>query len=293
MKKIAFTFFVLFATFKMSAQIYFLGFDQPFCGSPLSLTYTYASYSTGGGSSASHGYKVYRNGIEVYYNSGGSMSLSTTCIDMVFINDTTGFLVENIGGMQTKVKKTSDFGVTWTTIGTNSPGYKSLYILNENFVYEVTSISNYVFVTRCSDVVPPQPNFISDDTVNTDVYKVDTIFNSSLCNIDSLNILFTNSVGDTIDYHINITSVPAPLNLGINSPNLIQNTYSFFPNPALNQITIDGDSFPKAEIYTAQGQKILSSSSSTIDVDLFSPGVYFLRIIDSSGNISNSKFIKQ
>jgi len=291
MRKIVFALLFLFATFKVSAQITFLGFDQPFCGSPLSLTYTYASYSTGGGSSALHGYKIYRNGIEVFYFPGGSMSLSTSCIDLMFINDSTGFLVEYIGGMGTRVKKTSDYGVSWISIGTSSPGYKALYIINANFVYEVTSISSYVFVARCSDVVAPQPYFINDDSVNTDVYKVDTVFNNSLCNIDSLNIFFTNSLGDTIDYHINLFYIPVAI--GIDDLTPAKNKYSVYPNPAKNQIIVEGNSISQIEIYSIDGQKIATSFSSILDIESLSNGVYFLRILDSSGNIGNSKFIKQ
>ena len=154
MKKIVFAFFFLCVTLKMSAQITFLGFDQPFCPDPMTNTYTYTNYSSGSGSSAIYGYKIFRNGT-LAYSDGGSMSGALTCYDLKFINDSTGFIVIQSGGGVT-LRKTSNYGVSWVNSGSTAPSYLGLYVLNQYFAYLVCaqSPSSQVFVARCSDGVP-------------------------------------------------------------------------------------------------------------------------------------------
>ncbi len=68
---------------------------------------------------------------------------------------------------------------------------------------------------------------------------------------------------------------------------------NIYPNPALDQITIDDDAFSKAEIFNVQGAKISESVSKAIDVKSFSKGVYFIKITNLDGKVHNSKFIKE
>jgi hypothetical protein len=290
MKKLTFVFLILLAATKLFAQISFLGFDQPLCASPMANTYTYVNTSTGGGSGSINGYKIYKNGTLVYTEIGGSMGSGQSCKDLVFINDSTGFLVGQ-SGFGCYVYKTLTYGTTWTSMGTGPSGYFGLYPVNLNYAYLVLCPNPYQFFTvRCSDIdFPIWPPFINDDTITADVYKMDTIFGNSLCNTDSLNIFITNSAGDTIDYHINIFSIP----LGITVHSLPSNLYTLYPNPSQSKITIEGDTFSKAEIYNVRGQKIMESNSKAIGVEELSKGIYFIRIIDSSGKVYNSKFVKE
>lgn len=93
MKKLVLGFSVLFIALKLTAQTTFVGFDQPICNAPMVNTYTYLNYSLGSGSgSGVDGYKIFRNGIQVY-DISGSMQFSESCKNLIFINDSTGFAV--------------------------------------------------------------------------------------------------------------------------------------------------------------------------------------------------------
>jgi hypothetical protein len=292
MKKFIFVFYILFETLHLPAQVSFIGFDDTICHSLIADTYTYLNYSPSS-------FKIYRNGNEILNRSYVYHSLSFYCNDLIFINDSTGFLVSTsatwAGDAFTTVEKTSNYGNTWTSIGMSRPGYRGLYIMNQYYAYLVCG-SNFIQVTKCSDINPPNltyppstaNSFIYDVSITTDIFKKDTIFGNSLCNIDSLNFFVKNSLNDTIGYHINITSVP----LGINEYAIAKMAYTVYPNPAQNKITIDGNSFYNAEIYTVQGEKIIQSSSQTINIDALSKGVYFIRVTNLDGKPSNLKFIK-
>lgn len=300
MKKIVFTFFILFSAIKISAQVSFVGFDQPFCPDPMVNVYTYVNYLCGT-PTCPHGFKVFKNGIQVN-DIYGTMGSAPTCLEMKFINDSTGFAV-TVNGYATSVLKTSNYGVTWTSIGSIPPvgysgvypGYWGLYIVNPNYAYLVANVtysSSTIVVCRASDIDYSWTytnQFILDDSINTNIYKTDTVFGNALCNIDSLNIFVTNPAGDTIDYHINLFSVP----LGINELSDKQNPYIIYPNPSEGQINIRGDNFVSAEIFSTNGSKIKTCSSKNIDISTLSKGFYFIRIVDSGGRIHNSKFIKE
>ena len=186
--------------FNISSQISFVGFSLPVCGQPLTNVYTYSNTSSGGGSGSSHGFRIYKNGTLVYA-AGGQAQGGMQGRDIIFINDSTGFFVYRNFSSGIIVIKTSDYGVTWTQLGGGAPDYLGLFIINENFVYLVTTYNAVVYVSKLSDISPYTP-IINDNIVNTDVYKMDTILNSSLCNIDSLDINVKNGL-DTITYHIN------------------------------------------------------------------------------------------
>jgi hypothetical protein len=76
----------------------------------------------------------------------------------------------------------------------------------------------------------------------------------------------------------------------------VKTNFSIAPNPAQNSITITaGNSFHTLEVVNFLGQTIHSQSNmgnkATIDVSMFSPGVYFVRIINTNGATVN-KFVK-
>lgn len=72
-----------------------------------------------------------------------------------------------------------------------------------------------------------------------------------------------------------------------------ENKFIVSPNPAQNIISIEGESFSKAEIYTIQGAKILESNTSTINIEKLSKGIYLVKIIILNGKEQTLKFIKK
>jgi len=166
------TFSVILLAFSANAQISFIGFDTTNCGSPLTNVYTFTNYDFG---FWGHGYTIFKNGIQVYdkQNSSGDCY----CLELIFINDTIGFMAE-LGEMySTKVYKSSDFGSNWTLIGGGAPHYFGLFIVNKHYGYFVSGINNLVLVTSFSDIQIPQFE-IYDTAVNKDIFITDTIYNS-------------------------------------------------------------------------------------------------------------------
>lgn len=288
MKKFVLAFSILLIALKLSAQIIFVGFDQPICSAPMTNTYTYAHQSYGSTPSSYYtSFTIYRNGVAVKTFVGYPMGGSQHCQDLIFINDSTGFLIKSPMGWE--VYATSDYGYTWTYIN-SAPisSYMAFYPINANCGYLVEGTSGTISVYLIEKWGPHTP-FIYDDSVNADIYKTDTIIGNSLCNIDSLNIFVKNSLGDTIDYHINLFYVP----LGVNELQQPSSSYTVYPNPAQNTLYIKGDSFSMAEIYNTQGAKIYEGNSKTINVEEFFKGIYFIRIIDHGGKFHDSKFIRE
>ena len=74
--------------------------------------------------------------------------------------------------------------------------------------------------------------------------------------------------------------------------------FNVYPNPANNYIVVEGNNIQEVEIYNMMGTRVLHSnmenaSSSAIDINNLSSGIYLVRTIDSDNNISTKKFIKK
>ena len=72
-----------------------------------------------------------------------------------------------------------------------------------------------------------------------------------------------------------------------------QNTkFNLYPNPASDNFTIEMDSNIKfVEIYSLQGQKILTSTTKNINISNLSKGIYLVQIEDENNNRSTQKLI--
>jgi len=78
--------------------------------------------------------------------------------------------------------------------------------------------------------------------------------------------------------------------------NLVDNTFSIYPNPTNSKVNIKSESkFEEVEIYNIQGQKVLCSKifeNQEIDMSLLQTGTYFLKIKNDK-TVKNVKIIKQ
>jgi Secretion system C-terminal sorting domain/Concanavalin A-like lectin/glucanases superfamily len=67
---------------------------------------------------------------------------------------------------------------------------------------------------------------------------------------------------------------------------------TIYPNPAIDNFTIEIENEVKSvEIYSLQGQKVVTSNSKNIDVSNLSKGMYMVRIEDSSNAVATQKLI--
>jgi hypothetical protein len=74
--------------------------------------------------------------------------------------------------------------------------------------------------------------------------------------------------------------------------------FNVYPNPANSYIVVEGNNIQEVEIYNMMGTRVLYSnmenaSSSAIDINNLSSGIYLVRTIDSDNNILTKKFIKK
>ena len=106
-----------------------------------------------------------------------------------------------------------------------------------------------------------------------------------------------NSCGDTISQSILIKNPYYAFPLGVDE--LSTTNFSFYPNPATNNLTIDFSKlYSKAEIeiYNTLGEKVIAAHSkeqvTNIDITKLPEGIYVLQV--TAGNkISSQKFIKR
>ena len=78
-------------------------------------------------------------------------------------------------------------------------------------------------------------------------------------------------------------------NQNFNSNNL---KASIYPNPASNNFTIQIENEVKSvEIYSLQGQKVLSSNAKNVNVSISSKGIYLVRIEDENNAVATQKLV--
>ncbi|MCK6648668.1 MAG: T9SS type A sorting domain-containing protein [Bacteroidia bacterium] len=281
--------FFLYLINVSNAQITFTAFDQPYCGGTVNHTYTFLNYDIGGGGSGTqHCYYVFRDGVVILNVIGGSMGAGQFCRELIFINDSTGFLLAETPNTA-YAKKTSDYGQTWQLIGNTAPGYRAFFPISLNYGYLFSSpTSNMLYVARCSDIEPPVSNYIYDYSIYSDEFRWDTIIGPTLCGIDSLNAFFKNDSTFKVDYHFYFYELP----VGIEEVET-NKAFNIFPNPSSTSITIKA-SFPFIEgtIIDMQGKIVKSFNSSSIDISQLEQGLYFIRIKDEKGKFHFLKFIK-
>ena len=153
--------------------------------------------------SHSAGYRIYLNGAEVFEKCANLEHYSI--INLVFVNDSTGFIVERNNNGHT-VYKTTNSGIHWQPIGGGAPVYFGFYLVNVHTGYLVTYWNNpqNLYITRVSDI---NNHSFSDSNINQDTIINDTIFGESFCNLDTLEFKIKNN-NDTIDYKIAFIAKP-------------------------------------------------------------------------------------
>lgn len=101
------------------------------------------------------------------------------------------------------------------------------------------------------------------------------IYNYAITESEVTN-LFTNNSLSSSDFNVNNLKA------------------SLYPNPVQDMLNIEMSSDIQAlEIYTLQGQKVMSSTQKQINVSDLASGIYMVRIQDVDGNSTSKKIIKK
>ncbi len=288
--------FLIYCCTSVYAQVEFIGFDRSVCAEPMNNAYTYSNFNSGGGSGAIYGYIIYKNGIAVF-TASGNMSQGKHCKDLIFINDSIGFLVFYSGISSNRVLRTQDFGQTWTDIGGGAPNYFGLYVVNSTTAYLVTQwdIPMQLRVARCSSIPSNiNSNLIYDQTIDSDIFETDTLLYSDLCNQESLDFKVLNGT-DTITYHINFNLEF----IGIeNEFDDLKTELSVYPNPSSDFFQFSNLSAPieSVSLFSINGVAIRSYESESIFNNHFSlssvsNGSYIIRVDHEGGGRAYTRLI--
>ena len=104
------------------------------------------------------------------------------------------------------------------------------------------------------------------------------------CDVDDLRFY---------NYALSQTEVSA-LNTSLSTADFNVNNLKFnlYPNPATNLVNIElATELKSIEIYSLQGQKVLTSNKKQVDVSTLSKGMYMIRVEDVENGVSTQKLI--
>lgn len=282
--KIIYLLLLVFGSSLAVGQMQFLGFDHNYCPDALSMNYTYTNWFNQ--LSEQGGYKIYRDGVEVYSGSA-SLPNTPTCVDLKFVNDGVGFMVLRTPLGQHRLYRTEDYGQTWQDIldSNGPPFYAGMYIINDWTAYMVTyyfsDFQKQVDLARGSTIQSNRDaHFINDTMVSTDIYKTDSLLNVDRCWADSLHFSFLSN-GDTVNYHINFEVINASI---IES----QPDYEplvVYPNPARTSFSLqlpEGNVVKSLRLVNLAGAEVATFDEQQIQNNAFFigdilPGLYVLQ----------------
>jgi hypothetical protein len=142
-----------------------------------------------------------------------------------------------------------------------------------------------VYVAKCSS--NPQFNnstFIVDQQLSADFFANDTVINTDLCGLDSLQIQVQSGI-DTICYHIQYTSVL----VSVNQPDPNSDAMGqLYPNPAQSHFRIGSTILHLREVslFSTDGAEVRRYDRSNMDQNQFSlhgveNGMYLVRMNDA------------
>ena len=262
----------------------FLGFDHNYCPDAMSMNYTYSNWFNQ--LTEQGGFKVYRDGVEVYSGSA-SLPYTPTCVDMKFVNDGVGFMVLRTPLEHHRIYRTEDYGQTWQDVLSSNaaPYYAGMYVINDWTAYMVTYYfsdnQKKVLLARASTIpLNRDAHFINDDTCGTDIFETDSLLNADRCGIDSLQFSFVTN-GDTITYHINFEVMNA--NVIDSKPE--HEPLVVYPNPAGSYFSLQlpaGNVVKSMRLVSLAGLEVAAFDLQQIQNNTFfigdlPPGMYVLQ----------------
>jgi aminopeptidase N len=235
-------------------------------------------------------------------------------------NDSLFFLT--LRNYQNQFKNNVAIGLDFKAVAENTTGKQFSDFFNQWYFgegYPIYSVQwnqtddNIVLVVSHQTSAPTiTPLFKTSLQLTIHSLSGDTVIRVNLqTNSDTFFVKFSNPISNTNSIYID------PNNWVLNTENSIQqnstlntiplfstsitsknNKLEIYPNPASNLLNVTSEIiFNKIIISDILGRNLLvaspTSTTNKIDISGLSNGVYFIKTIDASGIINNSKFIKQ
>lgn len=69
------------------------------------------------------------------------------------------------------------------------------------------------------------------------------------------------------------------------------NKLNVYPNPANDNITVNGTDFSSVEISNLNGESVLTSTATNINISNLASGIYVVKIADNNGNVTTQKLV--
>ena len=192
----------------------------------------------------------------------------------------------NVSGLE--LSPSSDYTINETQVSkeltavslNGTPAMEKVYSLDadiENFLGTISY--NYV---------DSEMNGLSHDA---SMYVYDTTSSewSEYLDLDSTEFKVTSTFESPLQ--INQVTVGAPNSLSIEDE--LATAIRIYPNPSSSVINVDYSEDLQLTLFNVLGQKVLSSSSKTINISNLEQGTYILSAKDSNNNINNFKIIKR
>ena len=157
----------------------------------------------------------------------------------------------------------------------------------ENYsVYAVAAADQTALITALVSATPVFTEVIANAALNTRVVNVSAIAGATSAYIVFRHHNVTDQNIFVID-DITVTGVA-----GLNEIELIANVY---PNPANDVLNINvaNAEFVAANVYSLAGQKLISSTASSVDVSSLATGMYIYEVVGSNGGILKNTFVKK
>lgn len=234
---------------------------------------------------------------DIVVNSDSGVCSAVVSLPTITVNDncsSTTFTTDAPTGLVFSVGTT-----TVTITGMDASGNTATETFN------VTVEDNEAPSVQCPStqtVVVPQGNQYSlpDYITQGDVTATDncgiasltqTPAQGTLLAVGMHQILFqtTDTNGNMSDCTLNLT-VDEILGVGDHTVK----TFKLYPNPASTQITIEGDfEIATVVVHNVLGQRVLISTSETVQIQDLTSGTYFVTIIDREGNSATKRMIKE
>lgn len=287
MKRFYLIFVFSIISVSLFSQYDYLGNNGPDCSSSMTISYTYSEYKKG---NHGHGYKIFRDGVEVRHQFGTWGGYYVRSLD--FLNDSVGFVTEYHQGVY-YIYRTIDYGNNWEKIGVKNMELYDIYFVNQHTAYMIGrkyGMPNNVTIERL--IKGNQRTVFSIDSLNntTTYYSdKDTIKGKPLCKNQHNLIFHIYKSNVNISFDIIFGHILSGVNSISNSTSI-----SIFPNPADDKFFLDIDKPRMIDIaiydYTGKLIKRERIDDKTVNISELTPGVYLL-LTNIEGTIRKAKFV--
>ncbi len=133
-------------------------------------------------------------------------------------------------------------------------------------------------------------NWIVGDVNDSPAVLVDpsNAFGAGATNWTELNLLTGNAVFDGLAFTIEGTSA-----LGVSNVSTIKDVIATYDKATDSvHIFVNNKKFQNAEVYSADGRKVLASNNSVFNTSSLKSGVYIVKVQAQDGTVKSTKFIK-